>query len=242
MTCCRVEGHDMAWLARGDLARARHIARSAATIALVVRRPEGARQQDLLMYDLGQRRRTSCWLPPTSASSTGYAAASHQEQAWRMLGFPDSYFCAYLIGLDCPADQRLRPLVRPDRRPLDDVVHWDRWHGVELVRLYSNPPDVQAQLLRVRRAASAPRPAEQVRRSRHHHRRLSQEEVGELIAAYLDHDPVHLLAQRFGIHRVTVTELMRAAGSGAAPDWAGVEGRPNGRQFVRSGLVASKVG
>ena len=49
-----------------------------------------------------------------------------------MLGFPDGYFCAYLIGLDCPADQRLRPLVRPDRRPLDDVVHWDRWHGVEL--------------------------------------------------------------------------------------------------------------
>ena len=33
---------------------ARHIARSAATVALVAREPEDARQRDLLMYDLGQ--------------------------------------------------------------------------------------------------------------------------------------------------------------------------------------------
>src|SRR5215468_10864448 len=42
-----------------ELARAwerggRHIARSAATIAIVVKEPDEARQRDLLMYDLGQ--------------------------------------------------------------------------------------------------------------------------------------------------------------------------------------------
>jgi nitroreductase len=52
---------------------------------------------------------------------------SDQEQARRVLGFPDGYFCAYLIGLGYPADRRLRPLVRPDRRAFDEVVHWDRW-------------------------------------------------------------------------------------------------------------------
>jgi nitroreductase len=57
----------------------------------------------------------------------GHAAVSDQEQARRVLGFPDGYFCAYLIGLGYPADRRLRPLVRPDRRPFDEVVHWDRW-------------------------------------------------------------------------------------------------------------------
>lgn len=24
-------------------------------------------------------------------------------------------------------DRPLRPLVKPDRRPVDDVVHWGRW-------------------------------------------------------------------------------------------------------------------
>ena len=127
----QVEGHDMAWLARGDLARARHIARSAATIALVVRRPEGL-PRGLAHVRPGQAT-TNIVLAATDLGIVDRVRpASHQEQAWRMLGFPDGYFCAYLIGLDCPADQRLRPLVRPDRRPLDDVVHWDRWHGVEL--------------------------------------------------------------------------------------------------------------
>jgi nitroreductase len=106
---------------------ARHIARSSATIAFVVRIPEGARQQDLLMYDLGQAT-TNIMLAATDLGiGSGHASVSDQEQARHVLGFPDGYFCAYLIGLGYPADRRPRPLVRPNRRPLDEVVHWDRW-------------------------------------------------------------------------------------------------------------------
>jgi nitroreductase len=50
-----------------------------------------------------------------------------QEQAQRVLGFPDGYLCVYLIGLGYPADRPLRPLPRPARRPFDEAVHWDRW-------------------------------------------------------------------------------------------------------------------
>ena len=104
-----------------------HIARSSATIAFVVRLPEGPRQQDLLMYDLGQAT-TNILLAATDLGiGSGHASVSDQEQAQRVLGFPDGYFCAYLIGLGYPAVRRLRPLVRPNRRPLDEVVHWDRW-------------------------------------------------------------------------------------------------------------------
>jgi len=104
-----------------------HIARSSATIAFVVRLPEGPRQQDLLMYDLGQAT-TNIMLAATDLGiGSGHASVSDQEQARRVLGFPDGYFCAYLIGLGYPADHRLRPLVRPNRRNLDEVVHWDRW-------------------------------------------------------------------------------------------------------------------
>ena len=44
-----------------------------------------------------------------------------------LLGFPDGYRAVFLIGLGYPADQALRPLTRPNRRPFDQVVHWHRW-------------------------------------------------------------------------------------------------------------------
>ena len=106
---------------------ARHVARSAATVAFVVRQPEDTRHQDLLMYDLGQATANIMLAATDLGIGSGHAAVSDQEQARRVLGFPDGYFCAYLIGLGYPADRRIRPLVRPDRRPFDEVVHWDRW-------------------------------------------------------------------------------------------------------------------
>ncbi len=106
---------------------ARHVAGSAATIAFVVRQPEDPRRQDLLMYDLGQATANIMLAATDLGIGSGHASVSDQEQARRVLEFPDGYFCAYLIGLGYPADRHLRPLVRPDRRPLDEVVHWDRW-------------------------------------------------------------------------------------------------------------------
>jgi len=105
----------------------RHIARSAATIALVARQPEDARQRDLLTYDLGQATAQMMLAAADRGIGSGHSAVADQERAQRVLGFPDGYFAAYLIGLGYPADRPLRPLVRPDRRPFDEVVHWDRW-------------------------------------------------------------------------------------------------------------------
>ena len=58
---------------------------------------------------------------------SGHSGVADQEQAQRVLGFPDGYLCVYLIGLGYPADREPRPLLRPARRPFDEVVHWDRW-------------------------------------------------------------------------------------------------------------------
>jgi nitroreductase len=58
---------------------------------------------------------------------SGHSGVADQEQAQRVLGFPDGYLCVYLIGLGYPADRPLRPLPRPARRPFDEAVHWDRW-------------------------------------------------------------------------------------------------------------------
>jgi nitroreductase len=58
---------------------------------------------------------------------SGHSSVADQEQARKVLGFPDGHIAVYLIGLGHPADRPLRPLVKVNRRPFDEVVHWDRW-------------------------------------------------------------------------------------------------------------------
>jgi nitroreductase len=105
----------------------RHIAQSAATVALVGREPEDEHQRDLLQYDFGQATANMMVMATDLGIGSGHSAAADQEQAQRVLGFPDGYFAVYLIGFGYPADRPLRPIERPNRRPFDEVVHWDRW-------------------------------------------------------------------------------------------------------------------
>jgi nitroreductase len=104
----------------------KHIARSAATIAIVAERPEDGRG-DLLQYDLGQATAYIMIAAADLGIGSGHSAVRDQEQAQRVLGFPDGFFAAYMIGLGYPADRPLRPIERPERRPFDEVVHWGRW-------------------------------------------------------------------------------------------------------------------
>src|SRR4051812_35660972 len=105
----------------------RHIARSAATIALVVREPADSRERDLLMYDLGQTTVNMMLAATDLGIGSGHSAVADQEQARRVLGFPDGYAAVYLFGLGYPADRPLRPLTRVNRRSFEEVVHWNRW-------------------------------------------------------------------------------------------------------------------
>jgi nitroreductase len=106
---------------------AAHVARSAATIALVAPAPRDDTEQRLLQFDLGQA--TMCIMLEATDLGIGSAHASvvDQDLARSLLGFPDGRFCAYLIALGYPADRPLAPIARPNRRPFDEVVHWERW-------------------------------------------------------------------------------------------------------------------
>jgi nitroreductase len=105
----------------------RHIAHSAATIALVAKEPEDQRQRDWLMYDLGQATMQMMLAAADVGVGSGHSSVVDQQQAQSVLGFPDGYLAVYLIGLGYPADRPLRPLSRPNRRPFDEVVHWSHW-------------------------------------------------------------------------------------------------------------------
>jgi nitroreductase len=106
---------------------AAHVARSAATIALIAPNPGDARASDLIQYDLGQVTMTIMLAAADLGIGSAHSAVSDQELARRLLGFPEDRFCAWLITLGKPADRPLRPIERPNRRPFDDVVHRGHW-------------------------------------------------------------------------------------------------------------------
>ena len=105
----------------------RHIASSAATIALVAKEPDDERQGQWLMYDFGQATAYMMLAAADLGIGSGHSAVIDQQQARQVLGFPSGYRAVFLIGLGYPADRALRPLTSPNRRPFDEVVRWDHW-------------------------------------------------------------------------------------------------------------------
>jgi nitroreductase len=103
-----------------------HVARSAATVALVAPLVEEDRRQ-LLHYDLGQATISLMIAAADLGIGTGHAAVADQDLARSLLGYPEDRYCPYLIALGYPADRPLRPIRRPNRRPFEDVVHLQRW-------------------------------------------------------------------------------------------------------------------
>jgi len=104
-----------------------HVARSAATIALVAPLvPEGY-ARDSVNYDHGQATMSMMLAAADLGIGSGHSAVRNQELARRLLGFPEDRYCAWLVALGYPADRPLRPIKRPNRRPFDDVVHRDGW-------------------------------------------------------------------------------------------------------------------
>jgi len=104
-----------------------HVAGSAATIALVAPFHEGAREQALVQYDLGQATMSIMLAAADLGIGSGHSAVGDQQLARELLGFPADRFCAYLIALGHPAGRPLAPLARIDRRAFEEVVHRGRW-------------------------------------------------------------------------------------------------------------------
>lgn len=104
-----------------------HVAQSAATVALVIPKPETEGELRHTYYDLGQATMAMALAAADLGVGSGHSAVGDQEMARRVLGLPEDRVCAYLLALGYPADRPLRPIERPDRRDFDDVVHRGRW-------------------------------------------------------------------------------------------------------------------
>ena len=101
-----------------------HVAHSAVTIALVV---PAAGESPRAQFDLGQVAMSMMVAAAGLGIASGHSSVGDQDLARRVLGLPEDKTCAFLIALGYPAGRPLAPIRRPDRRPLDEIVHRDRW-------------------------------------------------------------------------------------------------------------------
>lgn len=104
-----------------------HVARSAATIAVVAPLQPDETKNSWMQYDLGQLTMTLMLAATDVGIGSAHAWVTDQDAARAAIGFPDDRFLAWLIALGYPADKPLAPLDRVKRRDFDDVVRWEQW-------------------------------------------------------------------------------------------------------------------
>jgi len=109
------------WVGAGHLAGAR------AAVVLAIAEPEAERYRAMDQYDLGQATMAMMLAAADLGIGSGHSAVGDQDACRRITGVPASHTCAYMIAFGYPAGQPLRPIVKPDRRPFDEVVHRGHW-------------------------------------------------------------------------------------------------------------------
>lgn len=106
---------------------ARHVASSAATIAVLTPIEADADRARWAEFDLGQAVMAMALVAADAGIGSAHALVEDQDRLRGLLSSPATHRGAYLLALGHPADRPLAPVERPARRPLEDVVHRGRW-------------------------------------------------------------------------------------------------------------------
>lgn len=106
---------------------ARHIPGSAMTIALVGPDPEEPRLRESIAYDMGQLTMSMMVAAADLGIGSGHSSAHNVEVGREVLELPEGLRVWWLIGFGYPDDRPLRPMNKPARRSLDDLVHYETW-------------------------------------------------------------------------------------------------------------------
>jgi nitroreductase len=124
---CRDRAHLRELAAVGPWAG--HLAGAAVGIALVTPDPKRTEAPLSVMFDLGMAA-DSMILQAWELGIGSVPATVYQHDLTRqLLGYPEDYHCEFLLSFGYPADpdDLTRPLQSGGRKPLDDVVHEERW-------------------------------------------------------------------------------------------------------------------
>jgi nitroreductase len=106
-----------------------HVAGAAVGIALVTPNPAAADAPLSVMFDLGQAAAYMMLVAWELGIGSVPATVYEHDLARRLLGYPDTHHCEYILSFGYPADPaELTAPNRPGaRRPLEEIVHDERW-------------------------------------------------------------------------------------------------------------------
>jgi nitroreductase len=106
-----------------------HLAGAAAAIALVTPDPNRTDAPLSTMFDLGMAADSMILAAWELGIGSVPATVYEHDLARRLLGYPEDHHCEFLLSFGYPADPAdlTRPLQAGGRRPLDDLVHVERW-------------------------------------------------------------------------------------------------------------------
>jgi nitroreductase len=87
----------------------------------------GKRMREIMQYDLGQATMAIILAATALGIGSGQAGVMDQAKAQEVLGFPSDWYCRWVVALGHPADRPVRPIRNPNRKPLGELVHYNRW-------------------------------------------------------------------------------------------------------------------
>lgn len=107
---------------------ARHLAGAAAAVALVVPEASGPKERSV-MWDLGRAAQNMVLAAWELGIGSVPATVYDHDLAGRLLGLPPDQRCDFLLSFGYPADPEklTAPGKRGGRKPLEAVVHEERW-------------------------------------------------------------------------------------------------------------------
>jgi len=106
-----------------------HLAGAAAAVALVTPDPGGPDEPLSVMWDLGLASQNMILVAWSMGIGSCPVTVYDQDLVRRLLGLPDGMACQFLLSFGYPADpsQLTAPKRRGGRKPLEAIVHEERW-------------------------------------------------------------------------------------------------------------------
>ena len=106
-----------------------HLAGAAVGIALVTPRSQDADDPLSVMFDLGMAAGNMMLVAWELGIGSVPATVYKQDLARRLLGYPPTHHCEYILSFGYPADPGVltAPNKAGGRRALEDVLHDERW-------------------------------------------------------------------------------------------------------------------
>jgi nitroreductase len=85
------------------------------------------KMREVMQYDLGQVTMSIMLAAADLGIGSGQAGVLNQLKAREVLGFPEDWYCGWVVALGYPADRPLERINKPNRKPISEVVRRNHW-------------------------------------------------------------------------------------------------------------------